>query len=306
MKEIKKNSSSFLWYAAVLGIVLCVIIPGTLLFVEYWHMKKAAQKLLELKDDYRSYTMTLKRLVKERAQECAEDELKKKVPLDLSAEDDPEKVFTLVNRDPDYLRVSSIDYARKHQLDGLLTKMFDTDTWDELPILKSFHVHKRRRQKKRAAVTGMPSRNRFVSMQDRKIKPDFIFSWPIERDKFWFSSPYGPRRIAKRGWKFHHGIDLASMRGTPVTAAAGGIVVQSGWHKGYGNCILIAHNRKYKTRYAHLHTRRVNVGQKVQRGEKIGTVGATGFVTKKGKDASHLHFEVYSFGRDINPMSVLA
>ena len=305
MKEVNNKSSRFLWYAAVLGIIFCVIVPGTLLFVEYWHMKKAAQKLLELKDDYRSYTMTLERLVKERAQEFGEEELKKKVPLDLSAEEEPEKMFTLVNRDPDYLRVSAIDYARRHQLDGLLTKMFDTETWDELPVIKTFRSKKRRRRNV-AAVTGMPVRSRFMSVQDRKEKPDFIFSWPVERSKFWFSSPYGPRKIGNRGWKFHHGIDLAAIRGTPVTAAAGGIVVQSGWHKGYGNCILIAHNRKYKTRYAHLHTRRVNVGQKVQRGDKIGTVGATGFVTKRGKDASHLHFEVYSFGRDINPMSVLA
>ncbi len=107
------------------------------------------------------------------------------------------------------------------------------------------------------------------------------------------------------GTKYHYGIDMAANKGTPVRAAATGIVLESYWNNGYGNCIIVAHNRKYKTRYAHLNTRRVKIGQKVKRGEVIGTVGDTGLVRKSGKDASHLHFEVYAFGRHINPLTVL-
>lgn len=99
---------------------------------------------------------------------------------------------------------------------------------------------------------------------------------------------------------------MAANKGTPVKAAAAGIVLESYWNNGYGNCIIVAHNRKYKTRYAHLHKRKVRVGQKVMTGEVIGTVGDTGLIVKKGHDGSHLHFEVYAFGRHINPLSVLA
>lgn len=134
---------------------------------------------------------------------------------------------------------------------------------------------------------------------------DIQFVWPVDRKRFWLSSLFGPRKLKNKAWRFHYGIDMAALRGTPVKAAAAGIVVESCYNNGYGNYIIIAHNKKYKTRYAHLHTRRVKVGQKVKKGAFIGTVGDTGAVRKSGKDASHLHFEVYQFGRRINPLSIL-
>jgi len=96
---------------------------------------------------------------------------------------------------------------------------------------------------------------------------------------------------------------MASLKGTPVCAAYTGIVVEARYAKGYGNTIVIAHSRKYRTRYAHLSKILVKVGQKVKRGAMIGRVGDTGYVrSSNGKDASHLHFELIEFGKKINPL----
>lgn len=270
-------------------------------------MKKATDRLLELKEDYRSYSMTLKRLIREKSREtqtASFDVKKKSIEGDVFSSDVVREDFFVINRDPDYLRSGALTFAKQHQLDSVLIKMFDTDSWDDLPTVKTFPV-KKRRKKQGTTVTGVPAWARLKSAPERHLYKDFLCLWPLDKGKFWFSSPFGPRKIGKNKWKFHYGVDLAASRGTPIKAVAAGIVIQSEFHKGYGNCITIVHNRKYKTRYAHLHKRKVVVGQKIKRGGVIGTVGATGFVKKSGKDASHLHFEVYAFGRHINPVSVL-
>ena len=130
------------------------------------------------------------------------------------------------------------------------------------------------------------------------------FVWPIERSKFWLSSLFGPRKKPKG---FHNGIDMAALKRTPVKAAATGVVDQVYEDPvGYGKTIVIKHDNTYKTRYAHLDSMLVNVGQPVQAGMLIGRVGDTGNVHKQGRDASHLHFEVYELGKRVNPLYFLS
>jgi murein DD-endopeptidase MepM/ murein hydrolase activator NlpD len=132
-----------------------------------------------------------------------------------------------------------------------------------------------------------------------------FFDWPIDLSRCWLSSPYGMRKHPRGGKKFHAGIDLAAMRGTPVMAAASGVVAQAEYVTGYGNNIMLNHSNAFKTRYAHLHKIYVKVGQTVEQGQKIGAVGATGYVRKSGRDGSHLHFEIYSGGHHVNPLKYL-
>jgi murein DD-endopeptidase MepM/ murein hydrolase activator NlpD len=139
----------------------------------------------------------------------------------------------------------------------------------------------------------------------RKNAKNAFFDWPIDLNKFWLSSVYGMRKHPRGGKRFHYGIDLAALRGTPVEASAAGVVIQAQYVAGYGNNIIVKHNNKYKTRYAHLHKIYVKKGQKVKQGQKIGAVGATGYVRKSGRDASHLHFEIYADGRHVNPLKYL-
>jgi len=93
---------------------------------------------------------------------------------------------------------------------------------------------------------------------------------------------------ALHGW---NGIDLGAARGTPVYAAAGGVVIISRsngwWNGGYGNYVVITHNNGSQTLYSHLRSAIISFGQNVSRGQLIGYVGATGRAT-----GPHLHFEV--------------
>lgn len=168
---------------------------------------------------------------------------------------------------------------------------------------------KKKKNKKKIAVNKKASsgRVRIPSMNQikrRKVKNAF-FDWPVDLSLFWLSSVYGPRKHPRGGKRFHYGIDLAALRGTPVMAAASGTVIQAQAVPGYGNNVIIKHNNQYKTRYAHLHKMYVKKGQKVKQGQKIAAVGATGYVRKSGRDASHLHFEIYSNGVHVNPLKYL-
>ena len=104
--------------------------------------------------------------------------------------------------------------------------------------------------------------------------------------------------------KHHNGIDLAAQTGTPIYAAADGVVelvqrkIQS--HKGYGLYIIINHDNGLKTLYAHLSRINVRKGQKVKRWDKIGEVGQTGRAT-----GSHLHYEVRVNNKPVDPLTYI-
>lgn len=98
----------------------------------------------------------------------------------------------------------------------------------------------------------------------------------------------------------HEGIDFAAEVGTPVIAAAGGVIAVSEFHPQYGNLIEIDHGNDFSTRYAHLSKMSVKDGQVVRRGQKIGLSGNTGRST-----GPHLHFEVRYKGVAQNPSRFL-
>ncbi len=97
--------------------------------------------------------------------------------------------------------------------------------------------------------------------------------------------------------KFHQGVDFPARIGTPIQATGDGVVVEAGWHQGYGNCVRINHGYGYETWYAHMSKMSVRPGQRVKKGQKIGEVGDTGLST-----APHLHYEVHYKGKPINPI----
>jgi murein DD-endopeptidase MepM/ murein hydrolase activator NlpD len=107
------------------------------------------------------------------------------------------------------------------------------------------------------------------------------------------------------GWrwgKLHRGIDIASDIGTPIYAAADGVVEYAGWNSsGYGNMIEIRHSDGSMTRYAHADRLLAAKGTQVEQGEVIAEMGATGFST-----GPHLHFEVHLPGKGtVNPLAYL-
>jgi murein DD-endopeptidase MepM/ murein hydrolase activator NlpD len=107
---------------------------------------------------------------------------------------------------------------------------------------------------------------------------------------------FGPR------WgSFHKGIDIGAGAGTAVTAAASGQVVLSTFsNNGYGSYIIVQHADGSQTLYAHLLERYVALGQYVNQGEVIGSVGCSGWCS-----GNHLHFEVIIGGFVVDPLSYL-
>ncbi|MDM5246536.1 M23 family metallopeptidase [Lysinibacillus sp. G4S2] len=106
-----------------------------------------------------------------------------------------------------------------------------------------------------------------------------------------FTSPYGWRNFGG-GSEFHYGVDLANNTGTPVWAAADGVVSYAAPLSTYGNAVIITHSidgQIYTTVYAHLNSFNVSVGTEVTKGQQIATMGSTGRVT-----GPHLHFEVHN------------
>jgi murein DD-endopeptidase MepM/ murein hydrolase activator NlpD len=100
--------------------------------------------------------------------------------------------------------------------------------------------------------------------------------------------------------KMHSGQDFPAPTGTPITAAANGVVVSARYMRGYGNCIILNHGGGIATVYAHCSRMMVSVGDQVTRGQHIGNVGSTGMTT-----GPHLHFEVQVNGHAVNPLGWL-
>jgi murein DD-endopeptidase MepM/ murein hydrolase activator NlpD len=117
----------------------------------------------------------------------------------------------------------------------------------------------------------------------------------------WNASGFGWRIDPITGqMAVHEGIDFIAETGTPILAAAAGVVVTAEFQQAYGNMVEIAHGGDLLTRYAHASKILVKVGQLVKSGEKIAEVGSTGRST-----GSHLHFEVRHKGVAQNPARFL-
>lgn len=116
------------------------------------------------------------------------------------------------------------------------------------------------------------------------------------------SSTFGMRlHPLHRKWTNHQGVDYAAPMGTPIHATSDGTVEFVGQQRGYGNVIIIRHDKHYSTLYAHQSRFAAGIkrGQAVQQGQLIGYVGATGWAT-----GPHLHYEFRIDGRPVDPLSV--
>jgi len=128
------------------------------------------------------------------------------------------------------------------------------------------------------------------------------WSWPLPKSEPGrISSGYGTRHDPMHGGERHHGgLDIAAPRGTPVLAMAEGVVVRAGSSGAYGNLVELRHSSGAVTRYAHQDRLDVRVGDSVQAGQQLGTVGSTGRST-----GNHLHLEVRVEGHSVDPMDFL-
>lgn len=122
--------------------------------------------------------------------------------------------------------------------------------------------------------------------------------WPADG---WISSGYGYRSDPFTGEReFHSALDISTRSGEPVHATASGLVAAAHRQGNYGNMVEIRHGFDLTTRYGHLSSFAVGVGDTVERGDIIGYAGATGRAT-----GYHVHYEVAVNGQNINPLRLL-
>ncbi|MCA9835751.1 MAG: peptidoglycan DD-metalloendopeptidase family protein [Trueperaceae bacterium] len=126
---------------------------------------------------------------------------------------------------------------------------------------------------------------------------DTNFIWPIHGQ---ITSYYGYRNISVGGNTFHGGVDIGAALGTPIQASKSGTVSRSGWGGSYGYVVYVDHPDGSQTRYAHMSSIGVSVGQVVSQGDMLGLVGTTGAST-----GPHLHFEIRYGGNSIDPLTYL-
>ena len=136
--------------------------------------------------------------------------------------------------------------------------------------------------------------------EDGQSSKRALMKTPIEGARL--SSYYGNRKHPVLGYnRMHKGIDFSAPTGTPIMAAGDGVVERASWYGSFGNYVRIRHNGTYKTIYAHMskYGRGIKKGVRVQQGQIIGYVGATGRVTGR-----HLHYEVHMNGTQVNPLTL--
>ncbi|HKJ02602.1 MAG TPA: M23 family metallopeptidase [Longimicrobiales bacterium] len=120
--------------------------------------------------------------------------------------------------------------------------------------------------------------------------------WPVDAP---MTSAFGLRFRGLRP-EVHRGVDLSVPEGTEVRAMAPGRVRFAGFQRGYGNVVWLDHGGEVITVYAHLSTLLVRTGEKVEGHAVVGLSGSTGDAR-----GAHLHFEVWRWGREVDPVPLL-
>lgn len=278
--------------------------------MQYIYFKAQSEKMILVREEYYHAITMLKQIIKDKNLDQITDDLdsleEQKIDEDIHKAQETPSVFIAQDEDSEEMKDDSIEEIDELEEDG---KEFQFISAADEKQLKDLRKHARQTIQIRKKTKNKPLAQKQINQLKKTTQvasiQDFTFHWPLELHHFWISSLFGARKKANGSPGFHYGIDLAAMKGTPVKAAASGVVIQAQYLPGYGNNVLIQHNKYYRTRYAHLHTMNVAQGQKVAIGQKIGTVGATGSVRKSGRDASHLHFEIYHNGSHVNPLRYL-
>ena len=137
----------------------------------------------------------------------------------------------------------------------------------------------------------------YYTMKGDSLRRAFLASpVPYSRLTSGFGSRLHPILQTRRA---HTGVDYAAPTGTPVISVADGVVTDSSYQGAYGNMVVVQHNARQSTVYAHLSRMNVKRGQAIKQGDIIGAVGTTGLST-----GPHLHFEFRIGGRHVDPLTL--
>ncbi len=180
---------------------------------------------------------------------------------------------------------------------GSIPEDFDT----QIPITEEYNslIREMREQTQQFNLAAINQKKSFESLfNNLEDQRNLLAATPaIRPTDGWISSTFGYRTSPFTGLReFHNGLDIATQKGTPILAAADGVVTFAGTKGLMGKLIVIDHGYGMVTRYAHIHKMLKKRGDAVKKGDTIALVGNTGRST-----GSHLHYEVHLDGIPVNP-----
>ncbi len=193
---------------------------------------------------------------------------------------------------------SDIDFLRELRQGDRFSVLYEMHSLDGRP-LRSGRVLA-------AEFTNQGRRYRALRYADNYYAPDgknmrkALLRSPLELSRV--SSGFGMRmHPLHKAWRAHQGVDYAAPAGTRVRAVGDGVVEFAGRQGGYGNLVVVRHDSRISTFYAHLKAlgRGIRTGARVAQGDMVGLVGQTGWAT-----GPHLHYEFRVAGAARNPLSV--
>jgi murein DD-endopeptidase MepM/ murein hydrolase activator NlpD len=166
-------------------------------------------------------------------------------------------------------------------------------------VLAASYVGKATKRKENHAYryqSGDATKPDYYDEEGNALRKAFLRA-PFTHRAFRLSSGFSSRRFHPilRVYRPHHGIDYAASYGTPAASIGKGKVIYTGWKSGFGNTVEIRHNGTFVSRYGHLSSIAVKLGQSVEQGQMVGRVGNTGLST-----GPHLHFEMLVNGSQRN------
>ena len=160
-----------------------------------------------------------------------------------------------------------------------------------------------------AEFVNAGERHQAIWFQTGNGKGGYFAPDGVSKQRSFLSSPMAFSRVTSgfamrlhpllQTWRAHKGVDYGAPQGTPIRAVGDGVVGFSGWQNGYGNAVEVRHSNGRATFYAHMSRADVRAGQRVEQGQTIGAVGATGWAT-----GPHLHLEFRVNGDVQDPLKM--
>jgi len=280
--ELKQFAVSIklLWGAGIFGI--CFVLLNLFLLADYFdkrvdhaRMAQLVQENQVLAERYTSLEESLSGLKNDYGELVAKEEAIRTI-FDLPVIDPEARMLGIGG--PTYPETNSMTAT------GEAASRVTTDV-DELLRLAKFELSRYQE------VYGM--------LADRRDRLDHTPS--IMPTKGYASRGFGYQIDPFTGFnQFHSGLDIANRTGTPIYATADGKVASVSVFSGLGKMIVLDHGYGLSTRYGHMSSYEVKVGQTVKRGDIIGRVGSTGYST-----GPHVHYEVLQYGKPVNPYNFI-
>lgn len=213
------------------------------------------------------------------------------------------KMYAITLGDEDKAYVDSMEEASQKVAE--LTEQYGEDLEEEFGIREVYTDNRfEYKDMKYATITKLYGN---IEQEIEKEKEEAaIRNGSVVNDVILSTAPVSGRITSRFGVNesirdhSHGGLDIGAANGTPIVAAADGVVKLAQYNGGYGNLVIISHGNGVETYYGHCSKLYVSAGQSVSAGEKIAAVGSTGHST-----GNHLHFEVRVNGTQVNPQNYL-